>query len=141
MNTINKRIQAIVHALDAWLWRRGFRLEKVRLVVRTLFLLNALILFVALLAAPLSLSPLSFSLAAILSSYSFFTMAKKIIFNFPVGGAKKVTPSILLNWVLRLTVLLALSLCAIILLKLPPIPWFMGLGLPVVILPMGFLSK
>ncbi len=136
METIKKYI----HEVDAYLWRHGFRLEKVRFVVRTLFLLNLLFIAVALISLPFSFSPLSFCLASLLASYSFYSLAKHVLAFFPTGGSGKVTASVLLNWFARLIVVLTISLLAIILLRLPPFAWFVGLGVPVFLLPLGFFK-
>ncbi len=128
-----------IHSIDAWLWRHGFRMEKVRLVVRTLFLLNLALLILGVLTAYFSLQILSFALASLISGLSFVSMAKNIIFKFPVGGARKVTFSSLLSWMIRLVLVLVLSLGAIILLQMPPLAWFAGLGTPILIMPLGLM--
>ncbi len=138
MTKKNNSPQALIHSIDAWLWRRGFRLEKVRFAIRTLFLLNILFLFVALVSLHFTNIPLSFALASLCSSFSFFTMAKKIIFTFPLGGASNVTLFSLLNWGLRLALLLIISLVAVIKFEMPAFPWFVGLGIPILILPLSF---
>ncbi len=130
-----------IHTIDAWLWRHGFRLEKVRILIRTLLLLNIVLLFLGIISIPLNLQLFSFALASLISSLSFFSMAKNIIFKFPLGGASKVTFISLLNWCVRLVLVLALSLVALILFELPAIAWFAGLGTPILMLPLALFQQ
>ncbi len=131
----------LIHKIDSWLWQRGYRLKGIRVILRFLLLFNALAFIIALISLAFTNIPLSFALASLLASVSFFEMTRNIVRHFPRGGTKKVTLGSLFSFFLRMAIVLALSLGAILILSLPPIPWFLGLGIPIVVTPMGFVIK
>lgn len=130
----------IVHNIDGWLWRHGFRFEKIRLIVRILFLLNLFFLLSALVCLPFSLTPLSFALASLLTSINFYSLARYISLNFPLGGARKLTLHSLFMWFIRMFIVFAVSYLAIVVLALPLFPWLLGLGLPLFTMPFAVLQ-
>lgn len=133
--------QKIVHKIDAFLWRYGFRLVKIRFILRSLFLFNIFFGIIALCSLPLSLNPLSFFFASLLSSLNFFEMAKTIVRYFPLGGTAKVSLRVIATFFLRLALLVGLSLIAILILRLAPFAWLLGLGVPILFLPLTLLLK
>ncbi len=137
MSTNKSPLAALIHKVDSYLWQHGYRLERVRIIVRSLFLFNVFVLLFALLALPLTLVPLSFSLAALLAFWNFASMSKHIVQNFPVGGAAKISFTTLLLWLVRLVVIVGLSFIALVYLKLPALAWFIGLGTQLFIAPLS----
>ncbi len=135
--SVNKKYsQAIIHKIDSFLWKYGYRIERVRIIVRSLFLFNAFVFALALISLPFTLIPLSFSLASLLAFGNFALMARHIVQNFPVGGAKNISIKALFLWFVRLVVIIALSFVAIVILKLPLYAWLAGLGTQLFISPL-----
>ncbi len=135
-------MQAIIHKIDSYLWQKGLRVERVRITVRSLFLFNVIVFLPSLIIAPFWLAPLSFSLASWLSFWNFTSMARHIVQNFPVGGAKKISLTTLALWVFRLAVIVGISFLAIVTFKMPLIAWLAGLGTQLFITPlMNIVAK
>ncbi len=133
-------MQKIIHSIDSYLWRYGFRIENIRLTLRALVLFNIIALLISIILLPFTKFPLAFSLASILSTLNFFAMAKNILANFPNGGTSKVTSATLFSSFIRLFALIALSFIGILILQLPIFAWLLGLGIPIIFLPIIFMT-
>ncbi len=136
MSEKKSHIQNIIHAIDSYLWQKGYRIERVRITVRSLFLFNVIVFIPALVLSAFWLAPLSFSLASLLAFWNFTSMAKHIVQNFPVGGVAKISISTLLYWFIRLIIIVGISFVAIVVLKMPLFAWLAGLGTQLFISPL-----
>ncbi len=137
----NSKKSSIIHKIDSWLWQHGYRMKGIRIALRVLFIINICALALAILTLPINSVALSFALASLLSSLSFFTMARNITRHFPHGGAKKITLKSLMLFFLRMAIIIAISLYAITSLQLHAIAWLAGLGVPILVSPVGFIVR
>ena len=71
-------IKALIHQLDALLWRRGFHRPEVRLVMRNEVLFSVPLLLLGLCLLPLSSWLLWFAAGALLMAWNFYGLARCI---------------------------------------------------------------
>ena len=68
-----------IHALDAWLWRRGFYNPIIRLMLRVQLLFLLIVLLIGLLALPVTAHLVTFFLGVAISANIFWGLSKQVL--------------------------------------------------------------
>ncbi len=131
----------IINSIDSYLWRYGFRIENIRLILRVLVLFNIIALVVGLMLLWYTKLVIAFALASCLSTLNFLAMAKNVLANFPLDSSSKMSSTVIYSSFMRMFILIALSLVAILIAGFSPLAWFAGLGVPILCMPLIFMKK
>ncbi len=94
----------LAHSLETWLWRRGFHLPAIRLIMRNILLFLAALLLLGLMSLPFSGKPLTFAVGALIFANVFWGIARHILGIRLAAYGMALLVSMLLQTTLRLVI-------------------------------------
>ncbi len=68
-----------VHFIEAWLWRRGFSIQPIRLIMHNLLVLTVLSAFLGICALPVTQGPITFAVGSLVFANVFWGIARHIL--------------------------------------------------------------
>lgn len=120
-------LHALMHAVDAWLWRSGIHHPEVRAILRSLTGLSGMALICGALLSPLSLWPLWFALGSVVFFNVFWGMARHLLRVTLTAYSFGLLAGVLVRSAGRLLFTAAVLYVALIVCSAPAVPLVCGL--------------